>query len=124
MSKAKAVKSVKLKPFEKVLNILISGKPTSKDEINALIGSEIQMYRISTYMWHCKTIAGCIIKVVKDGRRVTGYQLVNVDTAKEYLETMGVLQAQTEKVETLAELGADVVQSDATVKAPDAAEAV
>lgn len=91
MAKTQKTKVVKLKPFEKVLTIMISGKPTMKSEIDELLGHEIYMYRISTYMWHIKTIANGIVKVVKDGRKVVGYQLVNVDEVKEYMKRAGVM---------------------------------
>lgn len=91
---SKKVKTVKLKPFEKLLvACLISGKPVTKQEIDSLLGNEIYMYRISTYIWHIKTIANGIVKVVKDGRKVSGYQLVNVDEVKQYLKRVGVLDA-------------------------------
>src|SRR5512139_1949217 len=90
MTKTKT-KAVKLKPFEKVLTVMISGKPVMKDELDALLGHEIYMYRISTYMWHIKTIANGVVKVVKDGRKVAGYQLVNVDEVKEYMKRAGVM---------------------------------
>ena len=90
MSKTAKVKAVKLKPFEKVLNVLISGKVTSKEELDALLGKEIMMYRISTYMWHIKTMANGVVKSIKDGRRVTGYQLVNVKEVKEYMNRVGI----------------------------------
>lgn len=87
-------KTVKLKPFEKLLvACLISGKPVTKQEIDTLLGHEIYMYRISTYIWHIKTIANGIVKVVKDGRKVAGYQLVNVDEVRGYLKRVGVLDA-------------------------------
>jgi len=90
MTKTKT-KAVKLKPFEKVLTVMISGKPVMKEELDALLGHEIYMYRISTYMWHIKTIANGVVKVVKDGRKVAGYQLVNVDEVKEYMKRAGVM---------------------------------
>lgn len=90
---AKTAKKMKLKPFQKLLTVMISGKPVTKDEINTLIGHEIFMYRISTYMWHIKTQASGVVKVVKDGRKVVGYQLVNVDEVKAYMQRVGVLDA-------------------------------
>ena len=84
-------KTVKLKPFEKVLTVMISGKPVMKEELDALLGHEIYMYRISTYMWHIKTIANGVVKVVKDGRKVAGYQLMNIDEVKEYMKRAGVM---------------------------------
>ena len=77
MSKTKTVKAIKLKPFQKLLTVMISGKPTTVEEIDALLGKEIQMYRLSTYIWHIKTNADGVVKAIKDGRKVTAYQLVN-----------------------------------------------
>lgn len=91
---SKKVKTIKLKPFEKLLvACLISGKPVTKQEIESLLGNEIYMYRISTYIWHIKTVANGIVRVVKDGRKVSGYQLVNVEEVKQYLKRVGVLDA-------------------------------
>ena len=109
MAKTTATKKVKLKPFQKLLTVMISGKPVTKDEIDTLLGHEIYMYRISTYMWHIKTHANGIIKVVKDGRKVAGYQLINVDEVKDYMKRAGVLGTYTpatKPVESLGELQA------------------
>ena len=83
-------KSTKLKPFQKVLTLLISGKPVTVEEIDTLLGNEIYMYRLSTYMWHIKTVANGVIRAIKTGRMVTAYQLVNVDQVKEYMSRVGV----------------------------------
>ena len=85
------MKTVKLKPFQKLLTIMISGNAVTRDEIDTLLGKEIYMYRISTYMWHIKTNANGIIRITKDGRKVTSYQLVNVDEVKEYMRRTGIL---------------------------------
>ena len=109
MAKTATTKKVKLKPFQKLLTVMISGKPVTKEEIDTLLGHEIYMYRISTYMWHIKTNANGIIKVVKDGRKVAGYQLINVGEVKDYMKRVGVLDAYTpatKPVESLGELQA------------------
>jgi hypothetical protein len=120
---AKSAKKMKLKPFQKLLTVMISGKPVSKDEIDALLGKEIQMYRISTYMWHIKTNANGIIKVIKDGRKVSGYQIHNVADVKEYMKRVGILDsgfvagAKVEKLEDLkaSEVKKPVVAEEMTV---------
>lgn len=113
-------KTVKLKPFEKVLTVMISGKPVMKTELDELLGHEIFMYRISTYMWHIKTIANGVVRVVKDGRKVVGYQLVNVDEVKEYMKRVGVMtytpSAKQKPVGKLADLKAPEL-TDAEVEA-------
>jgi hypothetical protein len=83
-------KSSKLKPFEKLLTIMVSGKPVTIEEIDATLGKEIYMYRLSTYMWHIKVYANGVVRPVKDGRKVTAYQIVNVDEVKKFLDRTGV----------------------------------
>lgn len=118
-------KSSKLKPFEKLLTVMISGNPVTIEEIDATLGKEIYMYRLSTYMWHIKTIANGVVRVIKDGRKVTAYQIVNVDEVKEYMRRAGVTSAQfvpgqTQKkpsISKLADLKAEkVVDTDTVVK--------
>lgn len=99
--------STKLKPFQKVLTVMISGKPVTIEEFETLLGQEIQMYRISTYMWHIKTIANGVIRPIKDGRQVTAYQLVNVNEMLKYMHRVGIKQ-----VSKLQDLGAEQVQKE------------
>ena len=116
MSKTK-VKTVKLKPFQKMLNVMITGKPVSKEEFEALLGDQIQMYRISTYIWHMKTNANAIVKVIKEGRKAVGYQICNVKDVKEYLKRSGTLLSNTTptpapEVTKLADLKAEPVEAE------------
>ena len=107
-------KSTKLKPFQKLLTIMVSGKPVTIDEIDTLLGKEIYMYRLSTYMWHIKVNANGVVRPIKDGRKVTAYQIVNVAEEKEYMSRVGITKAgftpgQVEKkpsISKLADLGA------------------
>jgi hypothetical protein len=93
MSKTKTVKAIKLKPFQKLLTVMISGKTTTVEEIGALLGKEIQMYRLSTYIWHIKTNADGVVKAIKDGRKVTAYQIVNVPDVKKYMDRVGITKS-------------------------------
>ena len=88
-------KSSKLKPFQKLLTIMVSGKEVKISEIETLLGKEIQMYRLSTYMWHVKTVANGIVKSIKDGRKVIAYQLCNVDEIKAYMNRVGISATAT-----------------------------
>jgi hypothetical protein len=103
MTKTTTAKNVKLKPFEKLLTVMVSGKPVTIDEIEATLGNEIHMYRLSTYIWHIKTFANGVVKAIKDGRKVTAYQITNVSEVKQYMKTAGVTAAnfvpgQTQKI--------------------------
>jgi hypothetical protein len=114
MTKTVKTKVVKLKPFQKVLQVLISGNPVTKEELDTLLGKQIQMYRISTYMWHIKTHANGVIRVVKDGRKVSGYQLVNTTEVKEYMKRAGITGVAA-PVAKLADLKAEEL-TDAQVE--------
>jgi hypothetical protein len=84
-------KSTKLKPFQKILMVMASGKPVTVEEIDTLLGNEIYMYRLSTYMWHIKTVANGVVKSIKDGRKVTAYQIINVAEIAKYMSRAGVV---------------------------------
>lgn len=65
----------KTKQFEKVLEVLRAASPASvsrEDLVNKL-GGDIEMYRISTYIWEVKNKAGVPVEAVKDGRKVIGW---------------------------------------------------
>jgi DUF1009 family protein len=109
--KTPKVKTVRLNHTQKLVTVMILGKIVTRDEIEALLGDQIQMYKLSTYMWAIKTKMNGIIKVVKDGRKVAGYQLINpndliaVSKVKEYLK-------QTGAVTKLKDLGATEVKRE------------
>jgi hypothetical protein len=86
-------KSSKLQPFEKLMTIMVSGNPVTIEEIDATLGKEIYMYRLSTYIWHIKVHANGVVKVIKDGRKVSAYQIINVDEVKNYLHRTGINKA-------------------------------
>ena len=125
MSKAKKVKQIRLKPFEKLLTVMISGKPVTKEEIETTLGGEIYMYRLSTYMWHIKTHANGVVKTIKDGRKAAGYQLMNASDVKSlYMDRLGITNsgfapsvntkvAKVTKVTKLKDLGATPVVTPA-----------
>jgi hypothetical protein len=83
-------KSNKVAPFQKLLTVLVSGKPVTLEEIETTLGKEIHMYRLSTYIWHIKTNANGVVKPIKNGRKVTAYQIINAKEMKDYLASVGV----------------------------------
>ena len=101
--------SHKIKPFQKLLLVMISGKPVTVEEIESLLGKELKMYRLSTYIWHIKTLANGVVRAAKDGRKVVSYQLINVNPTRDYLRRVGVLT--NEQVRQLSDLNAPQVQT-------------
>ena len=60
-------------------------------------------------MWHIKTKADGVVKAIKDGRKVSSYQLVNVAEVKEYMkfeniDTTKFVPGATEKKPSVAKL--------------------
>ena len=108
-------KQKKLKPFEKLLTVMISGEAVSKETMEALLGKEIFMYRISTYMWHIKTFANGVVKTHKDGRKAVAYQIMNVAEVKKYMKQNDVPFNQSTKVESIKELAKEEPAVVATV---------
>ena len=75
------VRKGKTNRHEKITQVLLSGKVVSPDEIKAVFkgtDQEAVLYRLSTNIYNIRRDGG-IVKVVKDGRKVTGYQLVNLE---------------------------------------------
>ena len=73
--------SNKVKPHNKVAVVLLSGKMISIEDIKTSFSADAKMsklmYRLSTYIYDIRKYENGVVKVQKDGRKVTGYQLVN-----------------------------------------------
>jgi len=76
---ALTVRKGKINRHEKITQVLLSGKAVSPDEIAAVFKGTSQekvLYRLSTNIYNIRKDGG-IVKVIKDGRKVKAYQLVN-----------------------------------------------
>ena len=76
---ALTVRKGKINRHEKITQVLLSGKPVTPDEIAAVFkgtSQESVLYRLSTNIYNIRKDGG-IVKVIKNGRKVQAYQLVN-----------------------------------------------
>jgi len=76
---ANVIRKGKQNRHEKITQVLLSGKPVSPDEISAVFKGTDQegvLYRLSTNIYNIR-LDGGIVKVIKNGRKVQAYQLVN-----------------------------------------------
>ena len=76
---------------------MLSGKPVSPAEIETLFkgtNQEKVLYRLSTNIYNIRKDGG-IVKVIKDGRKVKAYQLVNFDQFDSNGRFKGNQQLQT-----------------------------
>ena len=73
------VRKGKVNRHEKITQVLLSGKVVTVEEIHAVFkgtDQEAVLYRLPTNIYNIRKDGG-IVKVIKNGRKVTGYQLVN-----------------------------------------------
>lgn len=73
------VRKGKVNRHEKITQVLLSGKVVTVQEIHAVFkgtDQESVLYRLPTNIYNIRKDGGQV-KVIKDGRRVTGYQLIN-----------------------------------------------
>lgn len=73
--------------WERLLMVLANGGIISKEQIGATMQYDA-MYRISTEMWWLKK-QGAVVKTHRDGRTVTGYELMNVKDMIKVLKDRG-----------------------------------
>lgn len=82
---------------EKIAAILKSGKPVSPEEIQAVFKGTDQekvLYRLSTNIYNIRKDGG-IVRVVRDGRKVQSYQLVNHEEFNDQGRYIGKVQPVT-----------------------------
>jgi hypothetical protein len=78
---ALTVRKGKVNRHEKITQVMLSGKPVSPQEIATVFAGTDQesvLYRLSTNIYNIRKDGG-IVKVIKNGRKVQAYQLVNFD---------------------------------------------
>lgn len=89
------MKNIKLKPYQKLLVLFeqkaklrkappFSNVEVTVEEIEASLANEIHMYRLSTYIWHIKTMVGGVVSSVRGDtpetkRKVVAYRIHNWD---------------------------------------------
>ena len=85
------VRKGKINRHEKITILLLSGKPVSPREIHAVFegtDQEAVLYRLSTNIYNIRKDGG-VIKVLKEGRKVSGYQLMNPQDFNQYGRYVG-----------------------------------
>ena len=68
------MKNIKLKPYQKALVLFeqlklrqapFSNVEVTVEEIETSLANEIHMYRLSTYIWHIKTMVGGVVSSIR-----------------------------------------------------------
>jgi hypothetical protein len=78
-------KKSSLLQWEKVLVVMLNGQPVNEGTLSQLKEmADVPMYRLSSFIYHVK-LAGGVVKVIKNGRKIESYQLINVKDMEKYL---------------------------------------
>ena len=75
MAKAKIVKpakAVRLKAWEPIFQVLMTGEVVKKEVFENLLGEHLK-YKLSAHILEIRLRSGATIRVVKDGRKVESY---------------------------------------------------
>jgi ribose 5-phosphate isomerase RpiB len=97
--------------WQRVAMLVQTGDVYTKEQLVELLkDKKIHMYRISNYMLDIKLFAKGVIKPVKDGRKVTGYQVCNPEVVQAYLRDNGFLAKDTMAKKTKAKKLTDISQ--------------
>ena len=78
--------------WEKLLLVLLPGHVVTPEEIQTLLKTELVWNRFSAYLWDMKQ-AGAVLKKTKQGKKIVGYQLENVDVMRTYAQERGLIAA-------------------------------
>lgn len=81
--------------WQKAIIVLSQGGVFSAEKLCKEMGYDC-VYRVSNVLLDTKIFAGAIIKSVRDGRKVVGYELVNIDEMKQLIAS-GVFAASATK---------------------------
>lgn len=81
--------------WQKAVIVLSQGGVFSAEKLCKEMGYDC-VYRVSNVLLDTKIFAGAIIKSVRDGRKVVGYELVNIDEMKQLIAS-GVFAASATK---------------------------
>lgn len=74
--------------YDRALMVLAQGGVFSPQQICDAMNYKA-VYRVSAVILDAKIFAGAVIKPQKQGRKVIGYELVNVDEMNQYLQKNG-----------------------------------
>lgn len=98
----------KARPFELLMIFMLKhgGGPVTKEQIAEELGWNLErgsgkkgpkIYNVSSYVWDIKNLPhwenrSIVVRSIRDGKKVTAYQIMNVEDAAMYLQDRGLLE--------------------------------
>lgn len=101
MATPQIIRKGRINRHEKITQVLLTGKPVTPDEIKSVFkgtDQESVLYRLSTNIYNIRKDGG-IVKVIKNGRKVQAYQLVNFTEFNSEGRYIGPAKKTVEKTE-------------------------
>ena len=101
--------------WQKALVVLSRGGIFTAEELCKEMQYE-SVYRVSAVVLDTKIFAGAVVKPVRQGRKVVGYELVNVDEMRKFISDNGIggtSAAKTPKAKATKQAVAPVVAQEA-----------
>jgi len=85
-------KGKKIRQYEKILLLLIhaKGAAVTMDEIKQTLGTELEVYKMPTYLWELKKY-GAVVEKTKNGRNIVSLTLKNIDEMTVYAQSRGFI---------------------------------
>jgi len=100
----------KLNQFQKILKLMVKGNPVFKKDLSTIFGEDFLMYKLSCYILNIKQMTGSAVRVVKDGRTVVSYQLMEPHKGIDYLKKIDKYDIVVPEIEKLSDLNAKKVE--------------
>ena len=104
-SKTAVAKPVKLKAWEPIFQLLMTGNAVKKEVLEDVLGNDLK-YKLSAHVLEVRLRSKAVIRVVKSGTKVVSYQLVNPtdESVLNYWKNRGITISSTKTKKTVSKM--------------------
>jgi len=104
-SKTAVAKPVKLKAWEPIFQLLMTGNAVKKEVLEDVLGNDLK-YKLSAHVLEVRLRSKAVIRVVKSGTKVVSYQLVNPtdESVLNYWKNRGITISATKTKKTASKM--------------------
>jgi len=104
-SKTAVAKPVKLKAWEPIFQLLMTGNAVKKEVLEDVLGNDLK-YKLSAHVLEVRLRSKAVIRVVKSGTKVVSYQLVNPtdESVLNYWKNRGITISAAKTKKTVSKM--------------------
>ncbi len=104
-SKTAVAKPVKLKAWEPIFQLLMTGNAVKKEVLEDVLGNDLK-YKLSAHVLEVRLRSKAVIRVVKSGTKVVSYQLVNPtdESVLNYWKNRGITISAAKTKKTVSKI--------------------